>query len=431
MRRGLAWRQASLFLSALLALLAFLPACVSVTPESPDRLTATVTPPEPIPEYLWPPRLALEFPLTSPAVGQTESEWIDRPVTFWIPRDDWHAWLATMGAGGAMKRLGVWGRGHLSEVIVPPGPDRYANITWSRMFMFFTSAEYADLPYASRVKTPKKGGPAARPLESTLTVMRFFEPHRPPKGLIVHLTGIRGVDQELYIASTFTSRGWAVLSIPPPSKALEKHNVKRWVGSGPLDRGADLGGAADRLARLTDWVLAEWAYAAEAAVSYLIHSRPDLDGKPRALFGSSMGALALPAVAARTPGAYSAAVMVAGGGSLLRVIHESDATASDFDLRWTDAGLTNQEWETLDALTQQRSRLDPLVAARFLGGVPVLLIHATLDGIVPSGAGDRLYEALGHPERWSYPLGHIAIFAIFPLQIEIVADWLESKIFPS
>lgn len=409
-----------------LLVLVVLPACVTVTPESPGRLASAVKP-EPIPEHLWPPRLAVEFPLTSPTVGTTELENVERPVSFWIPHDDLKAWLTTMSAGGAMMRLGVWGRGHLGLVMLPPGGTPPPEVAWTRMLLFFTAAEYSDLPYSSLVRPTTVPADAPRPLESSLTVMRFYEPKGAPKGLVVHLTGIRGVDQEAYVPSAFTRRGWAVLSIPPPSTALQKESVKHWRAGTPLDHEAGLEAEAEHLARLTDWGMADWAYAAESGVMFLLHSHPELAGKPRVLLGCSMGALALPAVAARNPGRFGAAVLVAGGGSLLRVVHESGATASEFDLRWSDGSFSGEDWDRLDRLTQERARLDPLKAARFLAGIPVLQLHASFDDIVPRETGERLYEALGKPERWSYPVGHIGMFAIFPFQVGAVADWVESK----
>ncbi len=415
-------------LAAIAASIASLASCATRTLPSAER-TLVGSRPAAIAEEDWPRRAQAVFPLSAPTLGRTESSLIDRPVTFFIPQEDWRAWQRSMEAGGAMRRVGMIGRGHLSEVITPQGADgalagRPLGVEWSSLMLFFTTADDDDLPY-----TPERAGvipTGAAPRESSLTTMRLFEPARTPRGLVVHLTGIRGLDSEMFIVREFTSRGWAVLSIPPPSKAVEHGGLKHWTRP-PIDREEGLDGAARRLARLTDWGMAEWAYAAEAGVAHARAEHPELRDVPLVGVGCSIGAIAMPATAARL-GELSAAVLIAGGGPVLRVLHESDATASEVRMRWSDRALREDEWQSLIGATREASRLDPVRAAEFLRVMPTLQVHAALDGIVPADTGDELYEALGRPERWSFPVGHVGMFLVLPFLIDDVADWVGARV---
>ena len=403
--------------------------CASRTSPSAER-TLVGSRPAPIAEEDWPRRAQSVFPLTAPTTGRTESALIDRAVTFFIPQDDWRAWQRSMEAGAAMRRVGMIGRGHLSEVVTPHATEgehagRPVGTEWTSLLLFFTSSEDDDLPYTPvRKGAILSGGPA---LESSLTTMRYFQARKAPvRGLVVHLTGIRGCESETYIAREFTSRGWAVLSIPPPSKAVEHESLGHWTER-PIDREEGIDAAARRMARLTDWGMAEWAYAAEAGVKHLQATHEELRGAPVVGVGCSIGALALPATAARL-GDLSAAVLVAGGGPVLRILHESDATAVEAKVRWTDRALREDEWTRLIEVTREESRLDPTKAAEFLRVMPVLQVHAAMDGIVPADTGDELYEALGRPERWSFPVGHVGMFVVLPFLIGEVADWIEAHV---
>lgn len=307
-------------------------------------------------------------------------------------------------------------------------PRSATGVDWNSLLMFFTAAERADLPYEPRrAAQPVPGG--REPLEGALTVMRWFEPEGTPRGLIVHLTGVRGFNDERYIPREFLSRGYAVLSVPPPSKALEHDNIDYWHGPA-ADRAAGLEPVADRLARLADWGMAEWAYAVESALTHISRRHPELADKPTAILGCSMGAIALPAVVSRTPGRYDCAVLVAGGGSLVEVLHEGSATDGTFTLEWADGAFSGDDWSRLDQLCTARSMLDPISAAAFLRPIPVLQLHADFDAIVPARTGEHLYQALGRPERWSYPVGHVGMFVILPTQMDALASWVDSHLPP-
>ena len=56
------------------------------------------------------------------------------------------------------------------------------------------------------------------------------------------------------------------------------------------------------------------------------------------------------------------------------------------------------------------------------------MLSGELARIVPAHTGDLLYNALGRPERWRYPAGHIALFLGLPLQANRVIDWIEAVV---
>jgi hypothetical protein len=56
------------------------------------------------------------------------------------------------------------------------------------------------------------------------------------------------------------------------------------------------------------------------------------------------------------------------------------------------------------------------------------MLSGELDLIVPAHTGDLLYNALGRPERWRYPAGHIVLFLGLPLQADRVVNWIEGVV---
>ena len=58
----------------------------------------------------------------------------------------------------------------------------------------------------------------------------------------------------------------------------------------------------------------------------------------------------------------------------------------------------------------------------------ILVIHSPDDDIVPFAHGRLLFERLGRPERWSYPLGHVPLFVLLPWRDGRVVKWIERSI---
>jgi len=63
------------------------------------------------------------------------------------------------------------------------------------------------------------------------------------------------------------------------------------------------------------------------------------------------------------------------------------------------------------------TRLNAEELAPQLASTPVLMLDARFDKLIPPGQSERLYKALGYPERWIYPLGHSILFYNLPSQV--------------
>jgi predicted esterase len=198
---------------------------------------------------------------------------------------------------------------------------------------------------------------------------------------------------------------------------------------------------ARKAARVNDDRVAEGAYATKAALDYVHGLRPELVGKPVVLIGMSGGAMMLPTVYAYASDSYDGAVLIAGGADFLSIAIESnyrtwiDASVFDFkagtqEVRLnTDLGKpTKEQLATLSSVYLEHSKLDAYQTASEMGGIPVLMLHASLDQAVPASSGQLLYERLGEPDRWSYPLGHELIFAGLPTQVTRIDRWITKHV---
>ena len=195
---------------------------------------------------------------------------------------------------------------------------------------------------------------------------------------------------------------------------------------------------SSRLARRIDNHLADRAYAMEALLAYVATHRPELLVGPRVIVGMSAGAIALPTVVARI-GAVDAAVLIGGGENVAEIIAESSLFSQHIqlvDVRVNQGADGNKQIdfppcanprkraEFVDAV-RRKSKIDPSRAAAALAGIPVLMIHAKYDDIVPAAAGQSMYESLGRPERWQYHTGHIGLTLLIPWKINYLLDWLD------
>lgn len=70
------------------------------------------------------------------------------------------------------------------------------------------------------------------------------------------------------------------------------------------------------------------------------------------------------------------------------------------------------------------STLNPKTLAPTLTGIPTLMIAVSKENILPSDQSNRLYESLGHPERWTYTATHGSLFYILPTQAKKIDRWI-------
>lgn len=258
------------------------------------------------------------------------------------------------------------------------------------------------------------------------TQIRVLEPQdRRPIGLVVHLPGLGTSDYERPVIDELLKRGWAVLRIAPPGVW--------WLQSKPIfiTREDQIEPTAERVARIIDDLVAEPAYATEAALEYVQMTRPRLPQTPVVLLGFSAGALSTPTVFARMPEKFDAAVIVGGGADLLMLSQTSDLTDGGVRVAWLNELGTAAQRQRLYESYLRHSRLDPYHAARTMLDKPVLLVQAALDSTVQASGGDLLWERLARPERWVFSGGHRLLFWRLADQAVPIADWIEKAAFPS
>jgi alpha-beta hydrolase superfamily lysophospholipase len=270
-------------------------------------------------------------------------------------------------------------------------------------------------------------------LERTWFTFRDPKPGKDTLGTIVLLPGMFGTPEPIVNAAEryWTTKGYAVLRMSShPSRYTQHMTLPYFDGRTES--------IARQAAQSADQRVAECAYATHAALDHVFAQRASLEDHPVVLVGMSGGAMALPSVYAQNPERYDAAVLIAGGANFLRIMIESnysdwiDAILIDFDPMEDDLG--SPPPGVLDTLSErylQLAQLDAYHTAPALANIPVLLLHATNDKAVPAETGDLLYERLGKPERWTYPMGHELIFAALPTQIPRIDSWLSDKLHPA
>lgn len=241
-----------------------------------------------------------------------------------------------------------------------------------------------------------------------------------PRGLIVHLGGNK------YVRRALLARGWAVLSSPGTGRYSHHRQSPTTF---EVEPGGDLEALAAYLAATIDDELADWPYSLEAVLDYLADHRPDVPQEPLVIMGFSIGALGLPAVVARLPGRFEAAVIVAGGANLLEISQRSSKPDSGIELKWNVAQPTHADWQQLYAAYLAYTRLDPYHTAAALTDMPVLVCHAQFDQVVPAATGELLYARLGRPQRFTYPVGHKHLLrVVMRLQAGRIVEWVEAAL---
>lgn len=264
-------------------------------------------------------------------------------------------------------------------------------------------------------------------LQRTWFTLRLPDDEQNPLGTVVLLPGMFGTPEPVIdgFESYFISRGWSVLRMMSHPSNFTGH-LRLDIEPGSEDL------IGEFTAGIYDERTAECAYATRAALEYAQNKFPQLEDHPTALLGMSGGAMVLPAVYAHDPDRYDAAVLIAGGANSMLITAMSnyrnmiDAVRFDFDPSTPelDEDGTREQLLALSDAYLAESRLDAFHTAREMHDIPRLVLHATRDKAVPHRRGDDLYEALGKPERWTYPVGHELIFAALPTQVGRINDWL-------
>jgi alpha-beta hydrolase superfamily lysophospholipase len=286
---------------------------------------------------------------------------------------------------------------------------------------------FASYPAAVLTITGDDGGSETTFMRWQQPMISFIlveEPAEPsPRGTVVFLNGLGGSTfGERALARELSERGWRVIRVTPALDAIEQLTFQ-------LQDEEELPRVAQVIGEQIDNTLAERAYAVETMLGYLQREQVIRPDQPMVAVGCSAGAINLPAVAARLPATFDAAVVVGGGADLARIAMTSDLLRSRLRLRIDGRRPNADEQSRLGALVLASSILDPHHMASHIADIPVLMLHAQFDRIVPAVTGDALYERLDRPERWSYPLGHFGLFAWLAWETDDIADWIDRHVY--
>ncbi len=345
------------------------------------------------------------------------------------------------GPGGAPFASGVYGRGIL-RVYEPRGSDDAVgrSVLAMRFYSFSEQndrpsdsrvTEYAERQFKSLSKRLADAGAELTPSDAEFlrvmsegTAVRVVEPPTDAevRGTIVYMAGLGSATYEQPLIDELSRRGWWLVKVATPR--VWWYESKPWM----IGSRSDISGVAEKLAGVMDDLVAEPAYAAEAALAYLREHRPEIPTTPLVMVGCSAGALAAPAVVARMPDRFSAAVLVGGGANLLQISQTSDLTDGGIHLAWPDNQPVGPWRAELFRQYLTYSKLDPYHTARYLRDKPTLLVQANLDLTVPASNGWLLWDRLGRPDRYVHVGEHRTLFLTLKGQSRRVADWLEAKV---
>lgn len=212
----------------------------------------------------------------------------------------------------------------------------------------------------------------------------------PPAGVCVFLEG-EGSGEELDpVLRRFSQVGFRVLRVRVEALVAPPLELS-------VDRPEQIDAVAGQLAAAVDTRLADVASQVRRLLAQQHQKEPDSPERPLVLGGVGLGACLVPAVAARLGESVDAAVLVGGGASLFEIVLAGSLATDGVDLQV--GALTPAQLAYFGDVYLAESRLDPYHTARFLGGKPVLLVHARFDEVVPHWTGDILHARLGSPKR--------------------------------
>lgn len=338
---------------------------------------------------------------------------------------------------GMTRFHGVYGRGIISELVrvASTYSTDDGDVPYRRSMYAFVSTAYDGETFLQRADLEDHGVPSD-PLTVTYFILR--EPiDMPVRGVVFHVASVYpDSPYERALKFELLSRGWLVIDCDRASSMFASPGLMFAVltdntddTDGPADE-ADRGlrRAARSIARGLDDRMVEWAYAVEGMLAFLDSSERQLDRAPVVIVGCSLGAIATPTIVARQPDRFDATVLIGGGANALEISQRSSLTNAGIELLQIGSPLTTSQRRELYSMYLRSSRFDPYHTAAHLHHLPVLVLDAMFDRMVPASTGRALYERLGRPERWSYPVGHAGLFWLLPSQRGRIADWIERAV---
>ncbi len=325
---------------------------------------------------------------------------------------------------GRTRFHGVYGQGVISELVAEPSAQlrTESDVTYRRSVLAFVTTNLPPETFDSYIRWQDQGVPV-EPLGVTYLIIR--EPaESPSRGVVMHVTSVYpDSPYERAVKLALLRRGWTVIDVDGATGLFRSPR-----GMFLIDKEKGVEPTARSVARAVDRRLAEWAYAAEAMFEYLDDRGGATPSKPAVLVGCSLGAIAAPTIVARLPDRFEAAVLIGGGANVLKITQRSSLTDAGLELLTTGGSLSSSDRHELFDRYLDASRLDPHHTAAAMGGIPVLVVHAIFDRIVPASTGRALYEQLDRPERWSFPVGHLGLFWLLPSQSARIAEWIGAQV---
>ncbi len=271
--------------------------------------------------------------------------------------------------------------------------------------------------------------PPDEPLAIQRTWFAYYEPFgevADPPALAVMIPGMFGTPEPIIqqLVTGLRQRGWHVLlMVAQPSRFTESLTVG-------VDPSASPAAQIEPIARLIDDRFAECAYAVEGVTAHLALTRPEAPTDRRFAVGFSAGALAMPAVIAREPEAYEAALLMGGGADMLTMVLTSNYAdwIDALHIEWKTTP-TDEQFASLIESYREQARLDPYALAPSMKDTPSLLVMGSNDQAVPAELGELYWARAGEPERRLIPAGHeLLFFGYIRARAADLLDWLESAV---
>ncbi|MHC4809875.1 MAG: hypothetical protein ACYTEV_05850 [Planctomycetota bacterium] len=332
---------------------------------------------------------------------------------------------AESSEAGRLPDRGPWAGGSEASPSSPQSPQRLVSVSsWTLESPESLAAFPEPEPCRRRAAAPVPPGVVLDPHWGVR--MRYLPPPAdagPARGVLVHLHGLGGHRLERHVQPVLRRAGWGVLECVYPLAGWSRLAAD---ASDPEQVRA----AGATMAAIIDDRFAELAIAAEAAIETLAAEGDEAAAAgPLLVAGFSAGGNAAPAVAARLAGRVRAMSIVMAGADLMEITIASTLGDTGFDGvrdgRSVDRRrLTAAERRRFSEAYLERVRLDGFAVGPHLAGVPVLLVPARFDRVVPAAASRRLGERLGGSEvRW-LPTGHVGGYLSLPWTGPRIGRWL-------
>lgn len=150
---------------------------------------------------------------------------------------------------------------------------------------------------------------------------------------------------------------------------------------------------------------------------------PDVDPQRIGACGASLGGIATALLCAVEPRVRAGALLLAGG-DLPEILSRSQEPRV---ARWR-AALGPADPDALRAELQAAIPSDPLVLAPAVDARRLVFVQARFDDAVPTACQERLWQALGRPERWVLPTGHRSAGVYLPWLVPLLVGFFQDRL---